>query len=77
MSKSYRQLCADERIQIATLRSQNFTLPQIAQVLGRHRSTVWRGSAAQPRPAQRLVPQRAGAGTGGGPAQAFPAQPAL
>ena len=40
--KSYRQLSAEERVQIATLRYQNFTLPQIAQVLGRHRTTVWR-----------------------------------
>ena len=38
----YRQLSADERVQIATLRYQNFTLPKIAQILGRHRSTVWR-----------------------------------
>ena len=40
--KSYRQLHADERVQIATLRYQNFSLPRIAQILGRHRSTVWR-----------------------------------
>ena len=40
--KSYRQLHADERVQIATLRYQNFSLARIAQVLGRHRSTVWR-----------------------------------
>ena len=40
--KSYRQLQADERVQIATLRYQNFSLPRIAQILGRHRSTVWR-----------------------------------
>ena len=38
----YRQLCAEERVQIATLRSQNFPLPKIAQILGRHRSTIWR-----------------------------------
>ena len=40
--KSYRQLGAEERVQIATLRYQNFSLPQIAQILGRHRSTIWR-----------------------------------
>ncbi len=38
----YRQLSAEERVQVATLRSQNFTLPQIAKILGRHRSTIWR-----------------------------------
>lgn len=38
----YRQLRAEERVQIATLRYQNFSLPKIAQILGRHRSTVWR-----------------------------------
>ena len=48
--KSYRQLHADERVQIATLRYQNFSLPRIAQILGWHRSTVWRGDPAQPRP---------------------------
>ena len=42
MKRKYRQLSAEERIQIATLRYQSFTLPQIARVLGRHRSTVWR-----------------------------------
>ena len=39
---SYRQLRADERVQIAVLRYQNFSLPRIARILGRHRSTVWR-----------------------------------
>ncbi len=38
----YRQLGADERVQIATLRYQNFSLPHIARIVGRHRSTVWR-----------------------------------
>ncbi len=38
----YRQLGADERVQIATLRYQNFSLPRIARIIGRHRSTVWR-----------------------------------
>ena len=38
----YRQLCADERVQLATLRYQNFSLPRIARILGRHRSTLWR-----------------------------------
>ena len=42
MRKSYRQLSAEERVQIATLRYQNLSLPQIARVLGRHRSTLWR-----------------------------------
>ncbi len=40
--KSYRQLSAEERVQIATLRYQNFSLPKIAQILGRHRTSVWR-----------------------------------
>lgn len=38
----YRQLSAEERVQLATLRYQNFSLPRIAQILGRHRSTIWR-----------------------------------
>ena len=38
----YHQLAADERVQIATLRYQNFSLPRIARIIGRHRSTVWR-----------------------------------
>ena len=38
----YRQLCAEERVQLATLRYQNFSLPRIARLLGRHRSTIWR-----------------------------------
>ena len=38
----YRQLCAEERVQLATLRYQNFSLPRIARILGRHRSTLWR-----------------------------------
>ena len=38
----YRQLCAEERVQLATLRYQNFSLPRIARLLGRHRSTLWR-----------------------------------
>ena len=42
MRKSYRQLSAEERVQIATLRSQGYTLSKIAGVLGRHRTTVWR-----------------------------------
>ena len=40
--RSYHQLSAEERVQIATLRYQNFSLPQIARALGRHRSTIWR-----------------------------------
>ena len=42
MRKSYRQLSAEERIQIATLSSQGYALARIAEVLGRHRATVWR-----------------------------------
>ena len=42
MRKIYRQLSADERVQIATLRGQGYVLARIAQVLGRHRATVWR-----------------------------------
>ena len=38
----YRQLCAEERVQLATLRYQNFSLPKIARILGQHRSTIWR-----------------------------------
>ncbi len=40
--RKYRQIQADERVQIATLRYQNFSLSRIAKILGRHRSTVWR-----------------------------------
>ena len=38
----YHQLSPDERVQIATLRYQNFSLPRIARIVGRHRSTIWR-----------------------------------
>ena len=38
----YRQLCAEERVQLALLRYQDFSLPRIARILGRHRSTIWR-----------------------------------
>lgn len=39
---AYRQLTAEERYQIAALRSQRLTSPQIAAVLRRHRSTIAR-----------------------------------
>ena len=32
--KSYRQLSAEERVQIATLRSQNFALPRLLRCSG-------------------------------------------
>ena len=38
----YRQLGAEERVQLATVRSQNFSTTRIAQILGRHRTTIWR-----------------------------------
>jgi IS30 family transposase len=38
----YHQLKAEERFTIATLRSQGLTLPEIAGVLSRHRTTIWR-----------------------------------
>jgi len=39
---NYQQLSAEERFLIAALRSEGDTLPEIARVLGRHRSTIWR-----------------------------------
>lgn len=39
---SYTQLSAEERIVIATLRSQGLSNPEIAEVLGRDRTTIWR-----------------------------------
>ena len=38
----YSQLNAGERFLIASLRTYGITLPQIAVILNRHRSTVWR-----------------------------------
>ncbi len=38
----YHQLTYEERYLIARLRVQRLSIPQIAVVLGRHRSTVWR-----------------------------------
>lgn len=38
----YRQVNAGERVQIATLRYQNFSLPRIAQIFCRHRSEIAR-----------------------------------
>ena len=40
--KSYRQLTSDERYTIACLKKQGFSNTDIAKVLGRHRSTVYR-----------------------------------
>jgi IS30 family transposase len=42
MGMKYYQLSAEERFLIAALRSQGVSLPEIAGILGRHRSTVWR-----------------------------------
>ncbi len=39
---NYQQLSAEERFLIAAFRSQGEALPEIARVLGRHRSTIWR-----------------------------------
>ena len=55
--KSHRQLDADGRVRIATLRYQNFRLPRIAQILGRHRSTVWRETQRNRAPLRRRLPQ--------------------
>jgi IS30 family transposase len=38
----YHQLTAEERFLIAALRAEGISRPQIAGVLGRHRTTVWR-----------------------------------
>jgi IS30 family transposase len=42
MGMNYRQLNAEERSALAALRSVGFSQAEIAQELGRHRSTVWR-----------------------------------
>ena len=39
---SYQQLGAEERFLIAALRGQGQSVPQIARVMGRHRTTIWR-----------------------------------
>ena len=39
---AYRQLATEERYQIAALRGQGLTSPQIAAALGRHRGTIAR-----------------------------------
>ena len=39
---SYQQLSAEERFLIAALRYHRVSGPEIAKVLGRHRSTIWR-----------------------------------
>jgi transposase, IS30 family len=38
----YHQLTYEERYLIARLRKHRISIPQIARVLGRHRSTIWR-----------------------------------
>lgn len=38
----YRQLTYEERYLIARLRVQRRSIPEIASILGRHRSTIWR-----------------------------------
>lgn len=39
---SYHQITSDERYRLSALRVQGLSNPQIAQQLGRHRSTIWR-----------------------------------
>ena len=41
-SMNYHQLTAEERFLIAALRTHWIGIPEIAAILGRHRSTVWR-----------------------------------
>jgi IS30 family transposase len=40
--RQYQQLSAEERFLIAALRSYGFSRPEIATVLGRDRTTIWR-----------------------------------
>src|SRR5437762_7591059 len=39
---TYRHLCTEERHQIAAMRGQYVVISEIAESLGRHRSTVYR-----------------------------------
>ncbi len=39
---TYQQLTSEERYTISLLRTQGFAVPQMAKVLGRHRSTIYR-----------------------------------
>ena len=39
---SYHQITSEERYRLSALRRQGLGNPQIAQQLGRHRSTIWR-----------------------------------
>ena len=42
MSKSYQQLTGDERIEIYAMRQEGKTIAQMAEALGRHRTTISR-----------------------------------
>ena len=39
---TYHQITSEERYRLSALRRQGLGNPQIARVLGRHRSTIWR-----------------------------------
>jgi transposase, IS30 family len=41
-SMSYRQITSEERYKLSALRVQGLSNTQIAERLGRHRSTIWR-----------------------------------
>lgn len=42
IAMSYRQITSEERIVISTLRKQEFSIPEIADHLGRDRTSIWR-----------------------------------
>ena len=46
---NYQQLTLDERYQISAMRTQNFSVSEIARALGRHRSTISRELARNPK----------------------------
>ena len=46
---NYQQLTLDERYQISAMRTRNFSVSEIARALGRHRSTISRELARNPK----------------------------
>ena len=51
---SYQQLSAEERFLIGALRRHWLSRPEIAQILGRHRSTIWRETRRNAAPYDRM-----------------------
>ena len=57
---TYHQITSEERYRLSALRRQGLGNPQIACVLGRHRSTIWREVRRNAHPDGRALQGREG-----------------